>query len=77
MVLGQQKCGTSSIWNILTKHPEVAQASHRKESFYWATGGSFHHELRWDACLWPTDAYYAFLEDDNTYRKMCPGGALQ
>lgn len=73
MLLGQQKCGTSSLWNLLTAHPHIRMAGHRKENFYWGPGGTFHDEMRWDMCLLPTQGYTAFLEADHAFRDVCTG----
>ena len=73
MVLGQQKSGTSSFWHTLTQHPHINTAGHRKENFFWSSGSTQHDRLRWDACLWPQEAYYTFMERDHTFQKMCPG----
>ncbi|GIL51859.1 hypothetical protein Vafri_7772 [Volvox africanus] len=35
-VVGQQKCGTSTLWNILTLNPAVKWVGHGKESFFFS-----------------------------------------
>uniref|UniRef100_A0A061RKN1 Sulfotransferase n=1 Tax=Tetraselmis sp. GSL018 TaxID=582737 RepID=A0A061RKN1_9CHLO len=76
MLLGQQKSGTSSVWNLITQHPKIFTAGHRKENFFWATGGALQEELRWDACLWPDKAYMSFLEHDKTFKQNEAGALL-
>eukprot|EP00873_Tetraselmis_striata_P020140 jgi/Tetstr1/440404/TSEL_028738.t1 len=76
MLLGQQKCGTSSLWNLLTAHPHIRTAGHRKENFYWGPGGTGHDAMRWDMCLLPTEGYTAFLENDRAFDDLHSGDIL-
>ncbi|GFR45381.1 hypothetical protein Agub_g6758, partial [Astrephomene gubernaculifera] len=34
-VIGQQKCGTSTLWNVMTRSPFIKWVSKKKETFYF------------------------------------------
>lgn len=69
-VVGAMKCGTTSLFEYLSRHPQIFTPSKKETHFYAAT------ELRRDACG-PADEYNmrAFVFDECAYLKYFEQGA--
>jgi hypothetical protein len=59
LIIGGQRCGTTSLYQYLARHPAVAPAALNKGIHYFDT--NFDRSIRWYRSHFPTDAYKATL----------------
>ncbi|MEM6403966.1 MAG: sulfotransferase domain-containing protein [Cyanobacteria bacterium P01_D01_bin.116] len=52
LIIGQVKCGTSSLYGYLTQHPQILPAI-RKEIQFWHIESTFNHGLDWYLSQFP------------------------
>ena len=53
MVIGQQKCGTSTLWSLMTEHPQLKQgttAGGRKEPFFFQSQHLIRYGVYTERC---------------------------
>jgi hypothetical protein len=55
LLIGCQRCGTTSLQAVLTQHPSVKSARLMKGVHYFDT--AYHHDLDWYRSYFPTNAY--------------------
>lgn len=60
LVIGGQRCGTTSLHSVLTRHPNVASARLMKGVHYFDT--AYDHDLSWYRTHFPTSAYGKLVE---------------
>ena len=53
IIIGQAKCGTSSLYNYLTQHPQILPAL-KKEIAFWNVKSNFDKGLDWYLAHFPT-----------------------
>lgn len=54
LIIGSQKCGTTSLFNYLAQHPQIAPSS-RKETNFFANDEDWERGLAWYQSLWQWD----------------------
>lgn len=60
LVIGGQRCGTTSLQQVLMQHPTIASARLMKGVHFFDTG--YGHGLDWYRTHFPTRAYASFVE---------------
>ncbi len=60
LVIGGQRCGTTSLQQVLTQHPNITSARLMKGVHYFDTAA--HHDLAWYRTHFPTRAYARSVE---------------
>lgn len=71
LIIGAMKCGTTSLYNYLVQHPQVAGSSDKEPNFF-ASDGNWAKGLDWYQALWdwnPTTHKVA-LEASTDYTKL-------
>ena len=60
LIIGAQRCGTTSLQDVLTEHPNITSARLMKGVHYFDTG--YENGLDWYQAHFPTRAYAAWKE---------------
>lgn len=71
LIIGAMKCGTTSLFNILAQHPEVAPCSFKEPQFFaweknYALGIDYYQDL-WN---WNRDRHKIAMEASTSYTKV-------
>jgi hypothetical protein len=73
LIIGAMKCGTSSLYNYLIQHPEIAPCKHKEPGFFshqhrFVKGYKYYQNL-WD---WNFQKHQICLEASTHYTALCP-----
>ncbi len=71
LIIGAMKCGTTSLFTYLSRHPEVAPSREKEPDFFshdakWSQGFDWYHAL-WD---FDSDVHRVALEASTCYTKI-------